>query len=132
MDERGRLPPATALAIGLPWASTERNEKSVSWLFKNMPPTMRVVPKILSTEAVMETTSPCLSTTTKCVVPCTSSVASTPAVTVCSVSLNGQGSPAIMVTFDALFGAINPARCVKYSAFNIPFNGISTKLGSAI
>ncbi len=38
IDERGRLPPATALAIGLPASSKARNEKSVSWLLRKNPP----------------------------------------------------------------------------------------------
>ncbi len=64
MDERGRLPGATAFATGRP-SSTGRNEKSVSWLFRKNPPTARPEPNSDSTVVVIETTSPPASTTTK-------------------------------------------------------------------
>ena len=38
IDERGRLPGATALAICVPSSVAGRNEKSVSWLFRRKPP----------------------------------------------------------------------------------------------
>ena len=65
MDERGFLFGATALTIGKPLSSVCLKEKSVNSLFKNMPPTIRVVPNILSTVAVIDTTSPWASTMTK-------------------------------------------------------------------
>ena len=78
MDERGRLPGATALATGAPAVSTGENEKSVSWLFRKKPWTIRPEPKMLSTVVVMDTALPSLSTTTKWVVPAGSRVASGP------------------------------------------------------
>ena len=65
IDERGRLPGATAFATGRPEASTGRNEKSVSWLLRKKPPTARPEPNSDSTDVVIETTSPSASTTTK-------------------------------------------------------------------
>ena len=41
IDERGRLPGATALATGRPCASTGLNEKSVIWLLRKKPSTIR-------------------------------------------------------------------------------------------
>src|SRR5262245_42921012 len=45
MDERGRLPPSTALATFCPSDRVGVNEKSVSWLLRKNPPTWRPVPK---------------------------------------------------------------------------------------
>ncbi len=78
IEDRGRLPPATAFATGRPAASTAVNEKSVSWLFRKNPPTARPEPNSDSTEVVIEITSPWSSTMTKWLVPGTSSVASNP------------------------------------------------------
>ena len=78
MDERGRLPPATAFATGRPFASTGAKEKSVSWLFRKKPSTMRPVPKIDSTVVVIQLTLPRLSTMVKSEVPPGSAVASRP------------------------------------------------------
>ena len=66
---RGRLRGATALAAGVPSDCFGAKEKSVSWLLRKKPPTMRPSPKMLSTVVVMETTLPHWSTTTKWVVP---------------------------------------------------------------
>ena len=44
MLERGRLPGCTRLAMGRPWASAGRKEKSVSWLFSRKPPAKPVPP----------------------------------------------------------------------------------------
>ncbi len=79
IDERGRLPAATALATGRPCSSTGENEKSVSWLLRKNPSTIRPVPKMLSTVVVMETTLPSASRTIRCDVPVGSSVRSAPA-----------------------------------------------------
>ena len=76
MDERGRLPGATALAAGAPSFSVGEKEKSVSWLFRKKPWTIRPEPKRLSTVVVIETTLPLPSTMTKWVVPPGSCVAS--------------------------------------------------------
>ena len=78
IDERGFFSGAGALAIGWPWASTARNEKSVSWLFRKKPAAMRCEPKGASTVVVMETTSPRPSTTTKWLVPYSGPVPSAP------------------------------------------------------
>ena len=77
IDERGRLPPATAFATGAP-SATGRNEKSVSWLFSMKPPTARPEPNSDSTVVVIETMLPSRSTTTKWEVPAASIVASAP------------------------------------------------------
>src|SRR3954471_10789428 len=79
IDERGRLPGATALATGRPCASTGEKEKSVSWLLRKKPSTMRPVPKIDSTVVVIETTFPAASRIMKCEVPVGSGVWSVPA-----------------------------------------------------
>ena len=76
IDERGRLPGATALAAGRPCASVGEKEKSVSWLLRKKPSTIRPVPKIDSTVVVIETTFPAESLTMKCEVPVGSSVLS--------------------------------------------------------
>ena len=91
IDERGRLPPCTALATGWP-ASVGVNEKSVSWLLSTKPPTVRPEPNIDSTVVVMETTSPSASTTTKWLVPADSAVASWPRGT--AMSPGGGAAPA--------------------------------------
>ena len=78
MDERGRLPPATALAAGVPSRFSGENEKSVSWLLRKKPWTIRPDPKMLSTVVVMETALPQRSTIEKWVVPLTSLVRSGP------------------------------------------------------
>src|SRR4029078_11430317 len=69
IDERGRLPGATALATARPSASTGAKEKSVSWLLRKKPSTIRPVPKMLSTVVVIDTTLPSPSRTMKCEVP---------------------------------------------------------------
>ncbi len=69
MDERGRLPGATAFAIGVPSSASGRKEKSVSWLLRRKPTAMRPEPKAVSIEAVMLTASPSASTAETCVVP---------------------------------------------------------------
>jgi hypothetical protein len=66
------LPGATALAIGCPAASIGANEKSVIWLLRKKPSTIRPLPKMDSTVVVIETTLPAASRTTKCEVPATS------------------------------------------------------------
>ena len=76
IEERGRLPGAAALAAGAPSFSVGEKLKSVSWLLRKKPPTMRPEPKTLSTVVVIETTLPAASTMTKCEVPAASSVAS--------------------------------------------------------
>src|SRR3954453_13322492 len=76
IDERGRLPAATALATGRPCASTGEKEESVSWLLRKKPSTMRPVPKIDSTVVVIETTLPAEARMMKCEVPVGSRVLS--------------------------------------------------------
>jgi len=96
MDERGRLPGATALATGRP-SSTARDEKSVSWLLRKNPPTARPEPNSDSTDVVIDATSPAASTTTKWLVPATSTVASAPkrdTAASCSGSPATGGAPA--------------------------------------
>ena len=68
MDERGRLPGPGALAAGRP-STPVGDEKSVSWLFRNIPAAIRPEPKIDSTVVVMETMLPLRSMITKWVVP---------------------------------------------------------------
>ena len=76
MDERGRLPGATALAAWVPSAFCGDHEKSVSWLLRSMPPTTRPEPKNDSMVVVIDTALPWRSTTTKWLVPPGSRVAS--------------------------------------------------------
>src|SRR5215217_6174109 len=78
IDERGRLPAATALAAGAPSSRVGVNEKSVSWLLRKKPAAIRPEPNTLSTVVVMLTASPSASTTTKWDVPAGSVVASGP------------------------------------------------------
>ena len=58
IDERGRLPGATALAAGAPSSRSGSNEKSVSWLLRKKPAAMRPEPNTLSTVVVMLTAFP--------------------------------------------------------------------------
>ena len=53
MDERGRLPGWTALGSRRPSSSRAVKEKSVSWLLRKNPPTIRPDPNGLSTVVVM-------------------------------------------------------------------------------
>ena len=76
IDERGRLPGATALAAGRPSASTGEKAKSVIWLLRKKPPAIRPEPNRLSTVVVIETASPHWSTMTKWLVPAGSRVTS--------------------------------------------------------
>jgi len=57
IEERGRLPPSTRLAIGRPSLSGAR-EKSVSSLFSKNPPTITRLPKPVSIVVVMEAAFP--------------------------------------------------------------------------
>src|SRR5436190_22696707 len=76
IDERGRLPGPTALAVGAPSRSFGVKEKSVSWLFRKKPLVIRPEPKRLSTVVVIETAFPSASTITRWLVPPGSWVAS--------------------------------------------------------
>src|SRR5687767_4382455 len=76
IDDSGFLPGATALADGRPSGCTGANEKSVSWLLRKKPSTIRPEPKIDSTVVVMLTTLPAESRTMKCEVPAGSRVLS--------------------------------------------------------
>ena len=58
MELRGRFPPSTRLAMGLPSLSAGENEKSVSSLFNRKPRTMTPLPKELSIVVVMESALP--------------------------------------------------------------------------
>jgi hypothetical protein len=78
IDERGRLPGATALAAAVPSVCWGEKEKSVSWLLRKKPSTIRPLPNRLSTVVVIETTLPARSTITMWVVPPGSLVASAP------------------------------------------------------
>src|SRR5690606_3897599 len=78
MDDRGRLPAATALAAGVPSDAVGTMEKSGSWLFRKKPPAIRPEPNRLSTVVVRLTALPCAATTTRCDVPAGSRVASAP------------------------------------------------------
>src|SRR5690349_14962662 len=102
IDERGRLPGPTALAAAVPSPLVGENEKSVSWLFRKKPWTIRPEPKVLSTVVVIETTLPHLSTMTRWVVPATSWV----------LSLANAGAPLGWpgVTVAAAIGPISLAR----------------------
>src|SRR3546814_9643030 len=63
IDERGRLPPAIAFAAGTgPLAGFQ--EKSVSWLLRKKPSTMRPDPKYDSIVVVIDTALPRASTMT--------------------------------------------------------------------
>ena len=68
MDERGRFPGPGALAAGRP-STPVGDEKSVSWLFRNIPAAIRPEPNTDSTVVVMDTMSPFRSMITKWVVP---------------------------------------------------------------
>jgi hypothetical protein len=68
MDDRGRLPGATAFATGRPPISG-RKEKSVSWLFSTIPPATVRAPNTSSTVVVSETTLPVPSTMERWLVP---------------------------------------------------------------
>src|SRR3546814_5195406 len=75
IDERGRLPPAIAFAAGTgPLAGFQ--EKSVSWLLRKKPSTMRPDPKYDSIVVVIDTALPRASTMTMWLVPPGSSVGS--------------------------------------------------------
>jgi hypothetical protein len=65
IEERGRLPGATAFATGRPMSSTGANEKSVIWLLRKKPSTIRPLPKMDSTVVVIDTTLPAASRTMK-------------------------------------------------------------------
>src|SRR3546814_5727019 len=68
VDERGRLPPAIAFAAGTgPLAGFQ--EKSVSWLLRKKPSTMRPDPKYDSIVVVIDTALPRASTMTMWLVP---------------------------------------------------------------
>ena len=68
MDDRGRLPGATAFATGRPPISG-RNEKSVSWLFSTIPRTTMRDPNASSTVVVSATALPAPSTIERWLVP---------------------------------------------------------------
>src|SRR5215213_5737409 len=95
MDERGRLPGATAFAAGRPSGSTGLNAKSVIWLLRKKPSTIRPDPKIDSTVVVIDTTLPARSPTMKCEVPIGSSVRSDPEVTAPAGTPADGGGPAV-------------------------------------
>src|SRR3954464_12646101 len=84
IDERGRLPAATALATGRPCASVGEKEKSVSWLLRKKPSTIRPGPKMLSTVVVIDTTLPSAPPAMGCEVPVGASVL--------SAAINGASS----------------------------------------
>ena len=69
IEERGRLPGSTRLAIGLPLASVGAKLKSVSSLLSKKPLTMRRAPKPASMVVVMATALPCASTMLMWLVP---------------------------------------------------------------
>ncbi len=75
IEERGRLPGSTRLAIGTPscWLA---KEKSVSSLFSRKPPAISREPKPFSMVEVMESTLPAASTMTRWVVEGSSSATS--------------------------------------------------------
>src|SRR5688572_17941239 len=122
IEERGRLPPATAFATGAP-STTGRYEKSVSWLSSTNPPTARPEPNSDSTVVVIETMFPSPSITTKWDVPLASIVASAP-------RWIGAGTPAAGAGPGA--APINAARRAKYPASSNPSTGTGTNAGSAI
>src|ERR1700751_48501 len=100
IDDRGRLPGATAFATGRPWSSVGLNEKSVSWLLRKKPSTIRPVPKMVSTVVVIETTLPFASRTMRWVVPVGSIVASAPAGRAPGGTPAAGGGPAVVpITF---------------------------------
>jgi hypothetical protein len=123
IDERGRLPGATAFATGRP-PSTATYEKSVSWLLRKKPPTARPEPNSDSTDVVIETTLPCGSTTTKWLVPDASRVASAPRCRLAS------GSPAGGAAGMAR-SPISAARDATYRGSSNASTGTFTKAGSA-
>jgi len=69
MDERGRLPGSTRLAMGLPSAPLGAKLKSVNSLLSRKPLTMRRLPKAASIVVVMATALPCASTMLTWLVP---------------------------------------------------------------
>ena len=64
IEDRGRLPGSTRLAIGTPFLC-ERNEKSVSSLLSRNPPTIKREPKPFSIVVVIERALPYWSTIEK-------------------------------------------------------------------
>ena len=65
IELRGRLRGSTRLATGLPSCSGT-NEKSVNWLLRMKPLTIRWEPKMVSIEVVIATALPRPSTTDRC------------------------------------------------------------------
>src|SRR6056297_2549957 len=65
IDDRGRLPGATALAIGTP-SACDRKEKSVSSLFNRKPLVIKREPKPFSIVVVMDRALPYWSTIEIC------------------------------------------------------------------
>ena len=121
IDERGRLPAATALATGAPSGRVGANEKSVSSLLRKKPAAIRPEPNTLSTVVVMLTALPSASTMTKCEVPAGSFVASGPA----SIPPGGVPASAAPVKPGA-----RAARAPVYPGSSSPCTGTRTKPGS--
>src|SRR5258708_40178009 len=78
IDERGFFPPCTLFTAACPFSSVGASEKSVSWLLRTKPPTVRFEPNTDSTVVVIDTTLPDASTTTKWLGPAGSWGASFP------------------------------------------------------
>ena len=94
IDERGFFPPCALFTAARPFSSVGASEKSVSWLLRTKPPTVRFEPNTDSTVVVIDTTLPDASTTTKWLVPADSWVASLPCGGTTMIFPGGGAGPA--------------------------------------
>jgi hypothetical protein len=125
IELRGRLPASTRLATGLPFSSGAK-EKSVSWLLRRKPRTIRREPKPSSIVVVIETALPRRSTIETCVVDGSSSASSVPRAAVESGGVPG------CATLSEASGRISAARLLRYPRSIRPLTGTGTKSESAI
>ena len=104
IEERGRLPGATALAAGAPSRCRGSNEKSVSWLFSRKPSTMWNAPNADSMVVVNDAALPCRSTTLMWLVPCSGGAG--------TGAMGGPNSPgcAVPMVRSGEISAARPAR----------------------
>jgi hypothetical protein len=123
IDERGFLPPWTRFTAGWPFSSFGASEKSVSWLLRTKPPTVRFEPNTDSTVVVMDTTFPAASTTTKWLVPADSWVASFPCGGTTMMFPGGGAGPA--------FSPMSWARRRKYAGSSSRSDGTAVNCGSS-
>ena len=134
IDERGRLPGCTRLAMGLPSASAGAIEKSVNSLLSKKPPTLPLPPSLIrrapntsSIVVVIATARPSASTIEMWLVP-TSGCSGCGAKAIAAPG----GTPGLAVCM--LCGLISAARCFRYASSNRLVQrpaGAATKSGSA-